>query len=128
MSHREALRLRRVHRPRRQHHGHALKALPFEMITIGGATMGAFLANNQMKVVKATMKGLGQCFKGSKYTKARYMELMALLYDILQKARKEGLMAIEKDVEDPHESELFKKYPTVGTTTMWSSSSPTTCA
>jgi len=91
-----------------------LKALPFELITIGGATLGAFVANNQMKVIKATLKGLGECFKGSKYTKARYMELMALLFDILQKARKEGLMAIEKDVEEPHESELFKKYPTVG--------------
>jgi chemotaxis protein MotA len=91
-----------------------LKALPFEMITIGGATIGAFLANNQMKVIKAKLKGLGECFKGSKYTKARYMELMALMFDILQKARKEGLMAIEKDVEEPHESELFKKYPTVG--------------
>ncbi|MES2949705.1 MAG: flagellar motor stator protein MotA [Pseudomonadota bacterium] len=92
-----------------------LHALPFELITIGGATVGAFLANNQMKVVKATIRGLGMCFKGSKYTKARYMELMALMYDILQKARKEGLMAIEKDVEEPHESELFKKYPAVGT-------------
>jgi chemotaxis protein MotA len=92
-----------------------MKALPFELITIGGATMGAFLANNQMKVVKATVKGLGMCFKGSKYTKERYMELMALMYDILQKARKEGLMAIEKDVEEPHESALFKKYPAVGT-------------
>ncbi len=92
-----------------------LHALPFELITIGGATAGAFLANNQTKVVKATIAGLGLCFKGSKYTKARYMELMALLFDILQKARKEGLMAIEKDVEEPHESELFKKYPAVGT-------------
>jgi chemotaxis protein MotA len=91
-----------------------LLALPFELITIGGATVGAFLANNQMKVVKATMRGIGACFKGSKYTKARYMELMALMYDILQKARKEGLMAIEKDVETPEESDLFKKYPTVG--------------
>jgi chemotaxis protein MotA len=91
-----------------------LHALPFELITIGGATVGAFLANNQMKVIKATIRGLGMCFKGSKYTKARYMELMALMYDILQKARKEGLMAIEKDVEEPHESELFKKYPAVG--------------
>ena len=91
-----------------------LKALPWEMLTIGGATVGAFLANNQMKVVKATMKGLGACFKGSKYSKARYMDLMALMYDILQKARKEGLMAIENDVENPHESAIFKKYPTVG--------------
>jgi len=91
-----------------------LHALPFELITIGGATLGAFLANNQMKVVKATMKGLGACFKGSKYTKARYMDLLALMYDILQKARKEGLMAIEKDVEDPHSSEIFKKHGDVG--------------
>ena len=90
-----------------------LKALPFEMITIGGATIGAFLANNQMKVVKATTKGLASCFKGSKYTKTRYMELMALLFDILQKARKEGLMAIEKDVETPEDSEIFKKYPAI---------------
>ncbi len=95
--------------------GVILKALPFEMITIGGATIGAFVANNQMKVIKKTMAGLGACFKGSKYTKARYMDLMALMYDILQKARKEGLMAIEKDVETPEESEIFKKYPTVGT-------------
>ncbi|MBP7920458.1 flagellar motor stator protein MotA [Rhodoferax sp. TS-BS-61-7] len=91
-----------------------LKALPWEMLTIGGATVGAFLANNQMKVIKKTMAGLGACFKGSKYTKARYMELMALMFDILQKARKEGLMAIEKDVEEPEQSEIFKKYATVG--------------
>ncbi|OYY66792.1 MAG: flagellar motor stator protein MotA [Burkholderiales bacterium 28-67-8] len=91
-----------------------LDALPFEMITIFGAAGGAFLANNQMKVVKSSLKGLGSCFKGSKYSKARYMELMALLYDILQKARKEGLMAIEQDVEDPHNSALFKKYSVVG--------------
>jgi chemotaxis protein MotA len=91
-----------------------LHALPFEMITIFGAAMGAFLANNQMKVIKASVKGLGQCFKGSKFSKARYMELLALMFDILQKARKEGLMSIEKDVEDPHSSPLFQKYPIVG--------------
>ncbi|MDO9314226.1 MAG: flagellar motor stator protein MotA [Burkholderiaceae bacterium] len=91
-----------------------LKALPFEMITIFGAAAGAFLANNQMKVVKSSLKGLGSCFKGSKYSKARYMELMALMFDILQKARKEGLMSIEQDVEDPHNSAVFKKYPVVG--------------
>ena len=91
-----------------------LKALPFEMITIFGAAMGAFLANNQMKVIKASLRGLGQCFKGSKFSKARYMELLALMFDILQKARKEGLMSIEKDVEDPHNSPLFQKYPIVG--------------
>ncbi len=93
--------------------GVILKALPFEMTTIFGAAIGAFLINNQMKVVKATLKGFGQCFKGSQYTKARYMELLALQFDILQKARKEGLMAIEQDVENPDQSPLFKKYPTI---------------
>ena len=91
-----------------------LKALPFELTTILGAALGAFLANNQMKVIKATLAGVGRCFKGNKYSKARYMELMALLFDILQKARKEGLMSIEKDVEEPANSPIFKKYPTVG--------------
>jgi chemotaxis protein MotA len=94
--------------------GVILHALPFELITIFGAAMGAFLANNQMKVIKASLKGLGACFKGSRFSKARYMELLALLFDILQKARKEGLMSIEKDVEDPHSSPLFQKYPNVG--------------
>lgn len=92
-----------------------LEALPFEMATIGGAAVGAFIVNNQPKVIKSTMASIAGAIKPSKYTKARYMELMTLLYDILQKARKEGLMAIEQDVEEPHESEIFKKYPNVGT-------------
>ena len=91
-----------------------LKALPFEIITILGGALGAFVVNNQPKVIKATLAALPMALKGSKYTKERYLELMAMLYDILQKTRKEGLMAIEKDVEAPHESEIFKKYPTVG--------------
>ena len=91
-----------------------LEALPFEMITIGGAALGSFIVNNQSKVLKATMAAVPQALKGGKYTKARYMELMAMLYEILQKARKEGLMAIEADVESPQESEIFKKFPTVG--------------
>jgi chemotaxis protein MotA len=90
------------------------QALPFEMVTIMGAALGAFIATNQPKVLKAAIAGLASCFKGSKYTKARYMELMALLYDILQKARKEGLMSIEKDVEEPRDSPIFQKYATVG--------------
>jgi chemotaxis protein MotA len=94
--------------------GVVLHALPFELITIMGAAVGAFIATNQPKVLKAAGAGLAACFKGSKYTKARYMELMALMYDILQKARKEGLMSIENDVETPHDSPIFQKYPTIG--------------
>ena len=70
--------------------GVIMKALPFEMITIFGAAIGAFIAGNLMKVLKGVGRGLGACFKGSKYTKARFMDLLALLYDILQKARKGG--------------------------------------
>ncbi|MBI3532328.1 MAG: flagellar motor stator protein MotA, partial [Burkholderiales bacterium] len=91
-----------------------LHALPFELITIFGGALGAFAVNNQPKVLRATIKLLPQALKSSIYTKERYLELMALLYDVLQKARKEGLMAIEKDVENPHESPIFQKYPTVG--------------
>ena len=81
--------------------GVILHALPTELLAILGGSLGAFAVNNQPKVLKATLAAIPGVLKGSKYSKARYMELMALLYDILQKARKEGLMAIEKDVEDP---------------------------
>ena len=94
--------------------GVILTALPFELITIFGGALGAFVVNNQPKVLKATIAMVPQALKSSKYTKERYLDLMAMLYDILQKARKEGLMAIEKDVENPHESPIFQKYPTVG--------------
>ncbi|MDE2402424.1 MAG: flagellar motor stator protein MotA [Burkholderiales bacterium] len=89
-------------------------ALPTEMMAIGGGSLGAFVVANQPKTIKAVLKGIAPMLKGSKYTKARYMELMAMLYEILQKVRKEGLMSIEKDVEEPEKSALFKKYPNVG--------------
>ena len=94
--------------------GVILHALPTELMAILGGSLGAFAVNNQPKVLKATLAAIPSVLKGSKYSKARYMELMALLYDILQKARKEGLMAIEKDVEDPAGSSLFQKYTVVG--------------
>ena len=86
---------------------------PIEVLIIGGAAVGAFVVGNSPKCLKATLAALPDCVRGSKYTKALYMELMALLYDILNKTRKEGLMAIERDVENPKESALFNKYPTV---------------
>jgi chemotaxis protein MotA len=89
-------------------------AIPTEMMAIAGGSLGAFVVANQPKTLKAIGKALPTLLKGSKYTKARYMELMALLYDILQKARKEGLMSIERDVDAPHKAPLFAKYPAVG--------------
>jgi chemotaxis protein MotA len=86
---------------------------PVELLMIGGAAFGTFLSSNPGKVIKATLKTLPGTFGGSKYTKATYMELMALLYDLLGKMRKEGLMSIERDVENPAESALFANYPKI---------------
>jgi len=90
-----------------------MHAAPLEMFIIGGAALGAFLVGNSSKTIKATLKFAPSLLKGSKQTKARYMELMALLYDVLTRARKEGLMAIEADVEKPQDSAMFKKYPLI---------------
>lgn len=93
--------------------GVILHAAPHELFVIGGAALGAFLVGNSTKTIKATLKYIPQLLKGSRYTKARYMALMALLYDVLVKARKDGLMAIEADIEKPSESAIFKKYPLI---------------
>jgi chemotaxis protein MotA len=85
-------------------------AVPHEMLVIAGAAAGAFLVGNSNKTISATVKALPRVFKGSKQSKARYLALMALLYDILTKVRKEGMMAIESDIEDPHKSALFQKH------------------
>ncbi len=84
---------------------------PLELLMIGGAALGAFLVSNPRKVLMATVQALPGALKGSKYTKTRYMQLMAMLYDVLTKARKEGLMSIENDVDEPGESPLFNRYP-----------------
>ncbi len=86
---------------------------PLELLMIGGAALGAFFVGNNGKTIKATLKDLPTVLKGSKYNKNSYMELMALMYELLGKVRKEGLMSIEGDVENPHESPVFAKYPTV---------------
>jgi len=88
-------------------------AAPHEMAVILGAAIGAFLVANPSKTLKAVSKALPLLFKGSKHTKARYMALMALLFDVLSKVRKEGMMAIESDVEEPHKSALFQKHKQV---------------
>ena len=86
---------------------------PVEVLMIVGAAFGAFVCGNSVKSVKATLGALPGLLKGSKYTKSLYMELMSLLYEILNKVRKEGLMSIERDIENPKESALFAKYPKV---------------
>ncbi len=86
---------------------------PVELLMIGGGAGGAFLVGNNSKAVKATLKALPTVLKGSKYTRALYMDMMALLYELLTKIRKEGLMSVEADVDSPENSPLFTKYPTI---------------
>ncbi|SFV08290.1 flagellar motor stator protein MotA [Pseudoduganella namucuonensis] len=86
---------------------------PVELLQIGGAAIGAFFVGNNSKAIKATIAAIPKLFRGSRYTKELYMELMSLLFDVLSKVRKEGLMSIEGDIDAPHESPLFSKYPAV---------------
>ena len=86
---------------------------PLELLMIGGAAAGAFLVGNNNKAIKATLAALPSLLKGSRYTKDLYMELMSLLFEVLSKVRKEGLMSIESDIDSPQESPLFSKYPAV---------------
>ena len=85
--------------------------MPLEYIAIVGLTLGGFVAGNDIKVIKSTIGALPGIFKWSKYTKALYVDLLAMLFEVLAKVRKKGLMSIENDVENPHESPIFGKYP-----------------
>ena len=83
---------------------------PSEVVIIVGAAIGAFLTSNPPKVVKAAIHGALALPKGPRYGREDYVTLLRLLYDILMKIRKEGVMAIEADLEAPDSSALFKKH------------------
>lgn len=86
---------------------------PSELVIIGGAGLGAFLVGNNGKAIKATGKALPLLFRGSKYNKAVYMDLMALLYRLMAKSRQQGMLSLERDIENPKESEIFANYPRI---------------
>lgn len=86
---------------------------PLELLMIGGGALGAFVVGNDMKVIKATIKVIPTLFKGSKYTRQLYIQLLLLLYRVLSKIRNDGLMSIEEDVDNPKDSPLFADYPLV---------------
>ncbi|GAA5785766.1 flagellar motor protein MotA [Chitiniphilus shinanonensis] len=86
---------------------------PAEIVIIFGGAIGAMIVSYGGKPLKAVLKAFPTIFKGSKYNKTFYMDLFALMFEILGKVRKEGLMSIEGDVEDPHNSPLFAKYPKI---------------
>jgi chemotaxis protein MotA len=86
---------------------------PLEVLIICGAAFGAFVISNPPKVVKASLSGAMALLKPAKYKKEDYVDLFKLMYDILVKARKEGMLAIESHIDDPHASSLFSAYPRV---------------
>ncbi len=90
-----------------------LRALwvPVEYVAIFGLMVGGLIAGNGIKAIKATVGALPSVFKGSVYSKAFYMDLLSMMYELLTKVRKEGLMSIEGDIENPEASPIFSKYP-----------------
>ncbi len=83
---------------------------PAELIIIGGAAAGTVLIANPLHILKQIGGGIGGVFGASKFTKQRYIDSLKMMYELLQKARKEGLVALENDIEDPPKSPLFSKY------------------
>ncbi len=86
---------------------------PYELLIIGGAAFGAFVIANPASVLKGVLHQLPVLMKGSPYKKGYYLDSLALLYDLLSKARKQGMMSLESDVEEPEKSPLFGKYPKI---------------
>ncbi|MET0293252.1 MAG: flagellar motor stator protein MotA [Steroidobacteraceae bacterium] len=86
---------------------------PLEVVVIIGAALGAFLISNPMKVCKAAFAGAIGLIKGPRYDKEQYIQLLKLIYDILVMMRKDGVLALERHIEDASKSDIFKKYPTI---------------
>jgi len=84
---------------------------PAEFLIIFGAAIGGFLIASPPKVTALVAKNIARIFTAKSPTKAKYLELLTLLYQLFSKIRKEGLISLEADVEDPQKSPLFKKYP-----------------
>jgi len=84
---------------------------PAELIIIGGAALGTLLIANPIHIIKAIMGGVLGVLKGSPFDKKRYLNTLKMMFELLNRVRKEGLLAIENDVEKPKESAIFKNYP-----------------
>lgn len=96
-------------------HGGNLAVLwqPTEILIIGGAAMGAFIIANPLNTIKEVGKGVLTQLFGSPYNKSFYMDLLSLMYEVFDKSRKQGVMAIEEDIDDPESSQIFSRYPAI---------------
>ena len=93
--------------------GPLIEAMPFELLTIGGAALGTFVMSNSMHDVKHTLAGFKKVLKGPSYHKADYVELLSLLYYFTKLASSKGAMALEAHIEKPEESTAFQKFPKI---------------
>lgn len=86
---------------------------PFELLIILGGALGSFIIANPKQVIIASIKGVLALLKGSLYGKQHYMDILGLMFDLFSKSRKEGLMALEGDIDEPDQSPIFQKYPKI---------------
>lgn len=86
---------------------------PSELLTIGGASLGALIVMSPVSVMKKLAQGLLQTLKGNPFGRQTYDELFKLMYQLFRKARRDGLLALEAHVANPHESAIFKRYPKI---------------
>lgn len=84
---------------------------PTEFIIIGGAGIGSFIMANPPSVIKASIAAGLAMLKPNPFTKSSYGELLQVLYEVFQTARKDGLIALEAHIEEPEKSSIFTKYP-----------------
>ena len=90
-----------------------LHSLPFEVMMIGGAAVGAFLLSNDLASVKQTVKDIGRIFRGPHWKPADYRDLLCLLFELIRLARANPV-ALEEQIERPGESAVFSRYPRIG--------------
>ena len=90
-----------------------IEAMPFELLTIGGAAIGTFVMGNSLHDVKHTIAGFKKILKGGSFAKSHYVELLSLLFVFVRLASSKGAMALEPHIEKPGESTIFKKFPRI---------------
>jgi len=91
--------------------GPVMQAMPFELLTIGGAAIATLFMSNSMHGVKHTVGGFGKVLKGGVFGKTHYVDLLSLLYFFTRLANTKGSMALEPHIEKPEESSAFQKFP-----------------
>ena len=90
-----------------------IAALPFELMMIGGAAVGAFLIANDFSIVLQTGGAFGKLLSGAKWKKQDYTDLLVLMFQLTKTMKTKGVIALESHIENPHESSIFSAYPKI---------------